>query len=344
MPPRRTALTTAAVAPEPEGIAGPSQTIETAIDTPVESEPENSSRTDHTITMGSSTTRQPVPPVPPIPVEGAIQAPRLQPSDFQAYGVTRLMYDPNTRRAPPEFSSSTRNWEQVKSWVFGHERWHQTNQVADDFRTVVSSAYLKGSASVWYSDLPAYFHKTGNTWDEFVRLFRDRWSEVNWETRALEKFNSYQQTGTIDQYTNGFEQLYQAVRGHMSEFAAIERFIGGLKPKTKADVRRQGPKSLADAISYAAQADDINAPSSSRDNTKSLFGMNRTNEGSSNQRKRSRSQGRGKDTRKCYNCDKTGHLARDCRAPKKRGKQKEKESAPSASSSTSAEEKDRPRS
>ena len=163
---------------------------------------------------------------------------------------------------------------------------------------MVSTQYLDGPSLVWYNDMPERFHTYTDTWDDFVRTFRSRWYELNWEEQALNKFNSIRQTTDVDEYISAFQQVYSTIKNRVDEFVAIHRFIDGLKPKTKIDVRRQAPKTLKDAMEFAAFAEPINLAGIENNR---LCVMNRTKQGSST-----------KDTRTCYSCGKQGHIARNC--------------------------------
>lgn len=238
--------------------------------------------------------------LPPGPLHEAARDVRTTPFVPEGLGAQPIYmaYNPNTRKQPPTFSSKKRDWILASAWIQQHQRWHTLNGVAAPNRTMVSTQYLDGPSLVWYNDMPERFHTYTDTWDDFVQAFRSRWYELNWEEQALNKFNAIKQTTDVDEYTTAFQQAYSTIKNRVDEFVAIHRFIDGLKPKTKIDVRRQAPKTLNEAMEFAAFAEPVNAATVE---SKRLRFMNRTKQKAGTA-----------DTRTCYSCKKTGHIARNC--------------------------------
>jgi hypothetical protein len=217
----------------------------------------------------------------------------------------------NHLRKPPIFSGKQRNWIECQAWLAAVIRHMSLAMVPANQKVVVASQYMDSFATTWYNNvIDPKFQVFGPYWEEFVALFEQRWQEFDWETLALRAYHETKQTGSLDEYTDKFQQAYSVVNKHVSDFASIQHYIDGLKPRTRLDVQRFRPKDLNEAMAFAAQAEALNSQSQNQ---------NRTTGGQINSMQQNvrTNTGKGKETRECFYCHKKGHLRKDCRKLKK---------------------------
>jgi len=90
-------------------------------------------------------------------------------------------------------------------------------------------------------------------------------------SQVMEEFNNLNQTGTIDEHLERFEELKSLMLVKNPLLLAdyfVDSFIGGLVPQIKSFTRAFKPKSLAEAVDYArlqeATVQAIKAPDKTR--------------------------------------------------------------------------------
>lgn len=224
-------------------------------------------------------------------------------------GIPQMLLSLNHIRKPPIFSGKQRSWVECQAWLAAVIRFLALAQIAENQKVVVACQFMDGDATTWYNNIiDKKFQVYGPYWEEFVNLFEARWQEFNWEILALKEYHDIKQTGSLDEYTDKFQQAYSVVSKHVSVFACIQHYIDGLKPRTKLDVQRFRPKDLNDAMAFAAQAEALNSQrkTTTGGQINSMQQNVRTNTGKGQ-----------KETRDCFYCHKKGHLKKDCRKLKK---------------------------
>lgn len=91
------------------------------------------------------------------------------------------------------------------------------------------------------------------TWQQFCQMIADRFSEASVH-EAVELLKNIQQTHTVAQYIDNFEQCVALVeRDHpcLQENFLLSCFIGGLRSGIKHEVCGQKPTGIIEAYWYA---------------------------------------------------------------------------------------------
>jgi len=209
-----------------------------------------------------------------------------------------------------------------------------TNEECGEFQLA-----LRGNATIWWRTLSRRgIDKT--IWDDVKKEFLATYAPTitgqtahaigQLEQKGTESVNeyfnrldqimeeimaTYTQTGTINTAT------YEATRNHIQRYL----FIGGLKETIRVDVLKTPVTSLADALKNASKSELIHKKESPKvfaleDMMDNLDGeldeeeINAINQWRMKRGKKPIKRG----PLKCYNCDKMGHIARNCRSPRKK--------------------------
>ena len=171
---------------------------------------------------------------------------------------------------------------------------------------------------------------------------RHRFADVNSDVKILEQFFTITQaitrTRSLREYIEMFSKLWTVVHTEVSETVAIQRFMQGLQPRTRADVLRARPTTLSDAIHFADGAEGIdvtylnhrsnfsqrgravagpsNTQSRRTDGTDRYYGpgpmvLSNISSRSRNDRPND-GKARLRQEGRCFECHQTGHIARNC--------------------------------
>ncbi|KAH9095130.1 hypothetical protein LEN26_017915 [Aphanomyces euteiches] len=201
-------------------------------------------------------------------------------------------------------------------------------------------ANLKGQAAAWYQELASHEGGSGlTTLSDFEKALRKEFEPDDLQERLRDKLFSLQQKNCKDllEYIEKFRRICTEVRD-MSELDKVTFFTRGLRLKTREEVKYRQCQTVSSAIKAALEYERAHAVSlgivgkSERPFRAKRFDRDRERH---EERPPTRSEqlepddmevdnlhvrrGRKKDRSKlrCYNCQKIGHIASECRKPKR---------------------------
>jgi len=158
---------------------------------------------------------------------------------------------------PSEFGGNLN--ENALQWITRLELYLDfTGTPTEDWgRTAIM--YLTSNALQWIVGYMKGRNATARdiTWGEFKQQFLNRYGSVLATPIAHSRLNKWRQTGNIDAYINGFQDLAAMVPTNVvGELGRMYIFIEGLKPHIRRSVQLSKPTNLEEAMYLSRQAAD----------------------------------------------------------------------------------------
>jgi hypothetical protein len=213
----------------------------------------------------------------------------------------------------------------------------QGTNLEDAACVTFAAAYLRDSALNWWlqvsRDASEGRAPVLNTWAKFKIAFIARFTPISPEVSAREELDRLSQSGPVSAYATTFTSLMLELP-HMDEADRVHRFIRGLKPAVRMEIKLRQPKTLADAIELALQADSLlwaaegrnrrflpkpafRSVSGQREGPAPMeLGSMQPPDNNNDPIEFNRLEQSNPSTRadvECYYCHKRGHFKRDCR-------------------------------
>ena len=111
---------------------------------------------------------------------------------------------------------------------------------------------LDGDASTWFRHYRQrnLGNRNPRSWQDFKILLRNKYEPVNKEDTLRDKLAQLVQSKSVAAYTTRFEKLLNQLPS-VSDDEALDRYIRGLNPTIRTEVRLKKPATLDEAIDYA---------------------------------------------------------------------------------------------
>jgi len=145
------------------------------------------------------------------------------------------------------------------SWLRKMEVYFQfTNTHLDQQKILIASANLEEYADVWWrqilNDVENHLRAEIETWEEFGQSLIQQFAAVNSEANARDRLHVLRQTGSAKSYAEEFERTCLEIP-NLSREDKLYRFIQGLRPTERRELRIRRPATLSEAIRIAEQID-----------------------------------------------------------------------------------------
>jgi hypothetical protein len=249
-------------------------------------------------------------------------------------------------KAPtPEKYHGERNIITLGNWIFNVDRYMTLTGMPPEKQVMYASTLLRGEAMLWFRSNYEDIDPGTLTWINIRTALREYFAPPNQDRRLNDEWALLRQDGTVYNYVSKLQALAMQMTG-LTESAKLDKFIRGLKPKTRIEVELRDPKTCAEAYRLADRFDRIvygykdtflpSTPLYQPSTNSNQWDDNRgepmlidsilqkrqsravqfnaaspTAHRSNNTKSNDRTKGL------CFNCHKPGHLAKECRQPKR---------------------------
>lgn len=194
----------------------------------------------------------------PNPVQGV-------PSEAHAaYAASAEQVTGKLKLPQPKPLRDTQQPGAVENFIFDNEQYFLGMHVPDDRRVFFASGLLEGVYKTWWRHACAIAQQSGTLealfeWDAFRTELLARFTIVNASRHARDKLANLKQEGTVRAYAQKMQELFLRVRG-MQDDELMDRFIRGLKSRTRMEVTMREPQSFDEAVKIADRYDSLFAP------------------------------------------------------------------------------------
>ena len=247
-------------------------------------------------------------------------------------------HDPVSPVKPSTFHGDRRvSSVQVESWLLQLENYFRVMKIKDETERVdYAVSCLRDHATLWWHSALQREKKQQQdiSWENFKTAVKLTYQPMAASHTARTALYSMRQTGPVQQYVELFTRHLHNVPD-MNESDQVFLFLQGLKQHIAEEVSMHYPKSLHECMTLAQRA-ELNQRGMQRrrfvpyQRMEPLQQQQWINQGPVPMEVNAMEDGddaevyvmngaggmrtSGKDTRRCYNCQQTGHIARYCRA------------------------------
>lgn len=161
---------------------------------------------------------------------------------------------------PSTFDGSRRS--QVDSWLYQVQTYLRLSNLTGTTAIDHASAFLRDHAATWWrthclsAAEPDSNIQLPTTWDEFERVFRQRFQPLTSKEVAREQIYSLSQRTSVTDYVNRFNE----VTCHIDDMAPAEKlslFLRGLKDPIKRELKKNPPADYNAAVLNAERLDAV---------------------------------------------------------------------------------------
>ncbi|XP_022019619.1 uncharacterized protein LOC110919665 [Helianthus annuus] len=175
--------------------------------------------------------------------------------EFQGRTIQNSVQEPRLARLGrldfPKF-----NGEDVDGWIYKCNHFFLVDKTPEQSKVQFAIVNLEGLALRWHQGFVASQDRPIEAipWADYVRSITARFSDNLWED-AMEEIKNLQQTGSLSDYCNAFDNLMTKVV--LSKEYTASLFVGGLKPEIRCLVKVFRPRTLREAYAMAKQQDNV---------------------------------------------------------------------------------------
>jgi hypothetical protein len=253
-----------------------------------------------------------------------------------------------TRPRQPDKYHGQRDFLLLGNWIFSVDQYFILTDMPVHKQGPFVSTLLRDEALLWYrSSYEAWDSKTPLTWEILRTAMRQYFAPPNEDRRLQDEWANLKQYGTVFEYVSVLTALAMRIPG-LSQTQILDKFIRGLKPKTRIEVELRDPKTTDEAYRLADRFDRI--VYGARNTSFLTQNYNRytpTPNGNMNvdysepmqidtlrphqtgprnfQRPYSQSYQQSRNQGLCFTCGKPGHIAANCSAEAQRQFRKNKQ-------------------
>ena len=146
--------------------------------------------------------------------------------------------------------------EDLLAWLFQVNEHLTIMRIDDDeTRIVFAGTALTGNAMTWYRAMR--LEGSVESWEDFQHSLKAHFYPIDPVKRARDQLHDLKQTTSVRDYTASFRHLI-AIISSISEDEKLDRYIRGLKTRTRGEVELKEPESFDEACRLAEMIDVSN--------------------------------------------------------------------------------------
>jgi Retrotransposon gag protein/Zinc knuckle len=232
----------------------------------------------------------------------------------------------------PEKFNGKRDFQVIDNWITSVDSYFAlTHAEPPDIYHYLNTIFT-GEAATWFRFLYRNVEPNTVTWEAVRTSVKAYFVPPNYNRRLRDEWAYLRQTTTVSDYYARLTQLAMQL-GEVEEERLVDKFVRGLKPKTRTEVELRDPQTLGEASRIADRFDTIvyRSPfvplqSSHQEDTRGepmqldtlrttpvQIDAFRTKTQSSKLRKLTNDErAHLRSINACFKCRKQGHMAREC--------------------------------
>jgi hypothetical protein len=227
------------------------------------------------------------------------------------------------RPRQPDKYYGQRDFLLLGNWIFSVDQYFVLTDMPIYKQGPFVSTLLRNEALLWYrANYENWDTSTPLTWPILRTAMREYFAPPNEDRRLQDEWANLKQFGTVFEYVSVLTALAMQIPG-LSQTQILDKFIRGLKPKTRIEVELRDPRTPEEAYRLADRFDrivyGIRSTTFLTQNYNQYSSMSNTSYGEPMQIDILRPRRfKPKDIQRlrvqglCFNCQKPGHIAANC--------------------------------
>src|SRR5262249_11965304 len=158
----------------------------------------------------------------------------------------------------PALFSGSRIGTTAQDWLFQMRQYLDLTIVEPHQQVPFASSFLRDNAATWWRShimaADAGSIERITTWAQFHSAVLVEFQPINIVESARDRLDALYQTSSVQEYVRKFREVTMLIPD-LSGGEALHKFVSGLKPLTKREVKTRFPKSLDEAVRIADMVD-----------------------------------------------------------------------------------------
>jgi Ty3 transposon capsid-like protein/Zinc knuckle len=237
------------------------------------------------------------------------------------------------RPRQPDKYHGQRDFLLLGNWIFSVDQYFILTEMPVYKQGPFVSTLLRDEALLWYrANYENWDPATPLTWQILRTAMREYFAPPNEDRRLQDEWANLKQYGTVFEYVSVLTALAMQIPG-LSQTQILDKFIRGLKPKTRIEVELRDPKTPEEAYRLADRFDRIvyGVKSTSfltqnynryTSTSSSTYGEPMQIDALQLHRSRPKNLQLLRSQGLCFTCQKPGHIAMNCPTKNKQMKTK----------------------
>ncbi len=156
----------------------------------------------------------------------------------------------------PEKYNGNRDFQVIDNWITSVDSYFALTNAQPPQIYYYLNTILTGEAAVWYRFHFQSINPETITWENVKAMLKGYFVPPNHKRRLRDEWAYLRQTTTVSEYYARLTQLAMQLH-EVDEERLVDKFVRGLKPKTRTEVELHDPQTLADASRIADRFDTI---------------------------------------------------------------------------------------